>query len=129
MAKHSRRHKVKRGGSNYSSASTYGTYVAGTANQQYDRVFSQSGPDGGIQSNILTGVQGQNTHQPNTPTAQNLSLVQSAGKRRSRRTRHKKGGLWGEVLNQAIVPFTILGLQQSYKGKKHGGKKTRKHRR
>jgi hypothetical protein len=135
MAKHSRRrsrshrHKVKRGGANYSSASTYGTYVAGTANEQYDRVFSQTGPDSGIQSNILTGVQGQNTHQQSSPTGQNLSLIQSAGKRRSRRTRHKKGGLWGEVLNQAIVPFTILGLQQSYKHKKHAGKKTRKYRR
>ena len=135
MAKHSRtrshtrRHKVKRGGSNYSSASTYGTYVSGTANQQYDRVFSQTGSDSAIQSNILTGVQGQNTHQQGAPSAQNLSLIQSAGKRRSRRTRHKKGGLWGEVLNQAIVPFTILGLQQSYKRKKHGGKKSRKYRR
>lgn len=136
MAKHSRRHrrsnKVKRGGGNenYSSASSYGRFVSGTGNEQYNRVFSQSGADAGRQSNILTGAQGQNMHQPGNPTAQNLSLIQSAGRRRNRRSRRsKKGGVWGEVLNQAIVPFTILGLQQSYKRKKQGGKKTRKYRR
>ena len=127
--RHRRSNKVKRGGGNYSSASTYGSYVAGSGNEQYDRVFSQSGADAGRQSNILTGAQGQNMMQPGNPSAQNLSLIQSAGRRRSRRSRSRKGGLWGEVLNQAIVPFTILGLQQSYKRKKHGGKKTRKHRR
>jgi hypothetical protein len=131
MPKHSRRsHRVKRGGSgNYSSASTYGSYVNGPLNAQYDRVFDQTTSNAARQSNIIIGAQGQNAQQPNMPSSQNLSLVQSAGRRRiSRRSRNKKGGLWGEVINQAVVPFTLLGMQQSYRRKKHGGRKTRRHR-
>ena len=40
----------------------------------------------------------------------------------------KRGGFLGSLINQAIVPFTILGLQQTYRKNKHGGKHTRKHR-
>lgn len=132
MPKHRRRsHRVKRGGSgNYSSASTYGSYVNGPVDAQYNRVFDQTAANSARQSNVIIGAQGQNAQQPNTPSSQNLSLVQSAGRRRrsSRRSRNKRGGLWGEVINQAVVPFTLLGMQQSYRRKKHGGRKTRKHR-
>jgi hypothetical protein len=132
MAKQRRRsHRVKRGGGNYSSASTYGGYVSGSGNEQYNRVFDQTGANAGRQSNVLIGAQGQNSQQPNGPSPQNLALVQSAGRRRRKsscRSRSKRGGLFGEVLNQAIVPFTILGMQQSYRRKKQGGRRTRKHR-
>jgi hypothetical protein len=40
----------------------------------------------------------------------------------------KRGGFLGSLLNQALVPFSILGLQQTYKKYKHGGKHTRKHK-
>ena len=36
----------------------------------------------------------------------------------------KRGGFLGGLINQAIVPFSLLGMQQSYK-KKRGGKKTK----
>ena len=113
----SRRH---RGGnapnpSSYSSATTYQMAANGPANSQFDRVFDQRGPDGSSQSNAIIGLQGQR-----------------AGKRG--RSRSKRGGFWGSIINQAIVPFTILGLQQSYrkKGGKHtrklkGGKRSRRH--
>ena len=39
----------------------------------------------------------------------------------------KKAGFLGSLVNQAIVPFSILGLQQTYKKNKLGGKRTRKH--
>ena len=39
----------------------------------------------------------------------------------------RRGGFLGSLLNEAIVPFSILGLQQTYK-KKRGGKHTRKHK-
>jgi hypothetical protein len=128
---HSRRHRsrsrsYKGGSGNYSSASTYGSYVNGSGDSQYNRVFDQSGANAARQSNVLIGEQGQWAQQPSLPTAQNLSLVQSAGKRRRK---SKRGGLIGEVVSQAIVPFGILGLQQTYgRKKKHGGKHTRKHR-
>ena len=127
MAKQSRsrRHKrsqgVKRGGSgNYTSASTYGSYVNGSGDSQYSRVFDQS-VDAGRQSNLIVGAQGQWAQQPHGPTAQNLSLVQSAGKRKS-----KRGGLWGEVINQAVVPLTLLGMQQNYGRKRNGGKTSKR---
>lgn len=126
MVKHTRRrsHRSKRGGSNYTSAASYGSYVAGSLDDQYNRTFSQTGPNAANQSNILVGAQGQNSNLVGMPTANELSTVQSAGRRR-----RKRGGFLGQVINQAIVPFSLLGLQQSYKRKKYGGKKTRRHSR
>jgi len=125
MAKHrgSRRHRVKRGGGNYTSGSTYGSYVNGSGNSQFARTFDQTGPYASRMGTDYVGAQGQWAKQPHAPTAANLSLVQSAG----RRSRRRRGGLWGEVVNQAVVPFGILALQQSYRRKK-GGKHTRRHR-
>ena len=114
-------------GGNYSSVSTYGSYVNGSGPSQFARTFDQTGPYGARVGSEYVGAQGQWSTQPGTPSAQNLSLIQSAGKRRSR-SRSRKGGLWGEVINQAIVPLSILGMQQTFRRKKHGGK-THKRRR
>ena len=150
MAKH--RHRTQKGGSgNYSSASTYGSYVNGTADSQYARVFQQTGPNAANQSNVIVGAQGQWSHQPGVPSAQSMTLVQSAGKSRARsasrsrsqararsasrgrarsasrarsQSRGKSGGFFGSVLSQAIVPFSLLAMQQSYR--KKGGRKTMK---
>ena len=108
--RHSRRHR--RGGagapdpSSYSSGTTYQMAVNGTGNSQYNRVMDQAGPDGRSQSNAIVGIQGQ----------------RAGGRRRSRR-----GGFWGEIINQAIVPFSILGMQQTYRRRKSGGRRTRRH--
>jgi len=130
MAKHrhSRRHRSRsrrmRGG-NYTSGSTYGSYVNGSGDSQFARTFDATGPYAARVGAEYVGAQGQNAQQPNVPTAQNLSLIQSAGKRR----RSRRGGFFGEVINQAIVPFGLLGLQQTYRKKRTGGRKTRRHRR
>jgi len=131
MAKHrhSRRHsrsRRMRGGS-YTSGSTYGSYVNGSGDSQFARTFDATGPYASRVGAEYVGAQGQNAQQPGVPSAQNLSLVQSAGKRRKSR----RGGFFGEVINQAIVPFGLLGLQQTYRKKRTGGKtrKTRRHRR
>ena len=113
--RHGRKH---RGGnapnpSSYSSATTYGGVVNGSLDSQFNRVFGNGG-----NSNILTGAQGQNLGLPPT-------VAQRAGGRR----RSKKGGFWGEVINQALVPFGILGLQQTYGRKRSGGRKTHRRRR
>jgi len=119
----SHRHGVKKGG-NYSSASTYGSYVNGSGDSQFARTFDQSGQYGNRVGSEYVGAQGQWSQQPGSPSAQNLSLIQSAG----RRSRKRRGGLLGEVISQAIVPFGILGLQQTYKRKRQGGRKSRRHR-
>ena len=110
--KRTNRRRNKRGGegaanpSSYDSASTYMRATVGTPNQQYDNVFDSS-KSSNSNSNAIVGLQGQ-----------------KAG------TKKRKGGYWSQVFNQAIVPFTILGLQQTYRrkrGSRRGGKKTRRH--
>ena len=126
MARHrSRRHRSRsrrmRGGS-YTSASTYGQYVNGTTGEQWARTMDQSGPYGQIPGNTIIGAQGQNIIPPSQmPNAGQLALVQKAGRRR------RRGGFLGEVVNQAIVPLSILGMQQTYRRKRGGKRHTRKH--
>jgi hypothetical protein len=111
---HRKRSNRRRGGasapgaanpSSYDSASTYMRATVGTGNQQYNNVFESS--KNSSNSNSIVGLQGQR-----------------AGKRVG--TRKKRGGYWSQVINQAIIPFTLLGLQQTYRRKK-GGRKTRRH--
>lgn len=122
-------------GGNYSSGSSYGMYVAGTSDSQFDRTMMGQHGNG----NTLIGVQGQNIpSQSQLPTNEQLSLVQSAGnkhrssKHRSRKhktrkhktrknksRKNRKGGFLGAVVAQASVPFSLLGIQQIYKPKKY----------
>jgi hypothetical protein len=136
-----------RGG--YTSAATFQVENLGNENQQYDNVFMRGSQFGaavqnlaGTQPSVVAGV---------FPSAENLSLIQSAGssagsrrrrrrggsstsssssssgsssgnpsdpdllnggKRRSRRA--KRGGYWGNVISQALVPFTLLFAQNRY---------------
>lgn len=130
---HKRRHsRGKRGsrkmrGGSYTSASTYGSYVNGPLDAQFARTFDTTGPYAARVGTEYVGAQGQNSQQFGSPSAQNLSLVQSAGRHR----RSRRGGFLelGGVINQAIVPFGILGLQQTYKKKNGGGRRSRKCRR
>jgi hypothetical protein len=79
--------------------------TVGTPNQQYDNVFDSS-KSSNSNSNAIVGLQGQ-----------------KAG------TRKRKGGYWSQVFNQAIVPFSILGMQQTYRRKRglKGDRRTRRH--
>ena len=130
-----RRHRM-RGGNGpapYSSASSYNSYVNGTENSQYDRVFSQSGAYASVPGNTSIGAQGQNATMIGTPNASSLSLIQSAGsKHRHRRgrnhTKKRRGGFLGQVINQAIVPFGLLGMQQSFRRNKSYSSKSRRRR-
>ena len=128
--RHSRRHRSNRGmrGGSYTSGSTYGSYVNGSGDSQFARTFDTTGPFASRVGAEYVGAQGQNSQQFGSPSAQNLSLVQSAGRRRRRSRRGGFLGLGG-VINQAIVPFGILGMQQTYRKKSHGGRRSRKHRR
>jgi hypothetical protein len=117
------RSRRMRGGS-YSSASSYGEYVNGSGSAQWARTMDQSGPYGQIPGNVIIGAQGQNVASPSQiPNAGQLALVQKAGRRR------RRGGFLGEVVNQAIVPLTILGMQQTYRRKRGGKRHTRRYSR
>ena len=125
MARHSRRHRSRsrsrrmRGGQ---GAAEWGVQVNGSTNAQFNRVF---GPEyANIPGNVIIGAQGQNiTPADRIPTVADLARVQAGGRRR------RRGGFLGEVVNQAIVPFGLLGMQQTYRRKSRGGRRTRRHRR
>lgn len=103
-----RRRKMRGGQAAYSSASSYGGYVNGSGDSQWNRVFTGDAPT--PYGNEIVGAQGQNSM---IPASVNSSGVLKGGKRRSR-----KGGYWAQVINQALVPFGLWGLQNRY-AKRH----------
>jgi len=121
--RHRRTSRHQRGG--YTSAATYGMEVNGTGPEQYARTFSADSQYAGRFGSEYVGAQGQWATQPATPTSEQLSLIQSAGRRRRRR----RGGFLGPVISQAIVPATILGLQQTYRRNGNGFNKTFRNKR
>lgn len=130
MARHrSRRHRSRsrrmRGGSgSYSDAASYGMYVNGTGGSQWARTMDQAGSYGQVPGNVIIGAQGQNVTAPSQmPTSGQLALAQKGGRR------HRRGGFLGEVVNQAVVPLALLGMQQTYRRKRSGGRRTRRHHR
>jgi hypothetical protein len=133
-SKGGRRRRMRGGNAPYSSASSYGSYVNGSETSQYDRVFSQAGPYASVQGNVSIGAQGQNAAMLGTPNNNNLSLIQSAGSKRrhSRKrsnTKKRRGGFLGHIINQAIVPFGLLGMQQTYRRNKNRNTSFRSRRR
>jgi len=135
MARHSRRHRRSRArrsrgrslaGGAYSSASTYGEFVNGSGGSQWSRTMDQSGPYGQVPGNVIIGAQGQNVQPASmAPSQAQLNLAsesQMGGRRR------KRGGFLGEVINQAIVPFALVGMQNTYR-RKRGGRRRHTRRR
>ena len=113
MAKSRKMKRRQRGGDlagNPSSAWGWGLGTAGNGWQQFmDTLTVQPGQNASVdQSNIL-------------------ALKTKGGKRRHRsaskgRSRSRKGGNFGAVVSQAVVPLTLLAAQQGY------ARRTRKHR-
>jgi hypothetical protein len=44
----------------------------------------------------------------------------------ARRYKSRRAGSLASLVNQAVVPFGLLALQQTYRKNKHGGKRTRR---
>ena len=78
--------------------------VVGDTQTQTDNTFGQKSD-----SNAIIGTSGQ-----------------KAGSRKRGSRKSRKGGFWGDVLNNAVVPFGILATQQSYKRNKKAGKRTKR---
>jgi len=92
----------------------------GTTEQQFMNTFGNSGNgNAGALIPTVTGAPAVLPYnQPQGSLALNAGPVQGGGKRR----RAKKGGYWAQVIETALVPFGLLGLQNAY------GRRTRKHR-
>lgn len=81
----------------------------GDGNTQWDNVFRGSGQS-------PYGTQLVNLQHPGVTSPASLSPppTQKGGSRKTGKGRGKKGGFIGSVLSQAVVPFGLLALQQSY---------------
>jgi len=108
--RHSRRHYMRGGAT---SAATYAAGAVGTVDQQLQNTF---GPNPVASTGNALIVNGQAPFMAGAPTAGQLSLIQSAGRRR----KGKKGGFLGPVVSQAVVPFALWGLQNKYATKRRG---------
>jgi hypothetical protein len=89
-----------------------------TTEQQFMNTFGNSG--NGNAGNLIPTLTGAPAVLQNNVGQGSLALnagpVQGGGKRR-----RKRGGYWGQVLQTALVPFGLLGLQNAY------SRRTRKH--
>lgn len=128
--------KKQKGGS--SSAWSYVYDQVGNGMTQFQNALTlQPGQNFATQhSNEIEPI-GKVNYQNNQgePTANNLALIQSAGRRRRRsrsRSKSRKGGNWGSTISRAAVPFTLMGMQNMFgkrmsrknkRGGKRGGKK------
>lgn len=96
----------------------------GTEDQQYHNVFDIGSKTLGNSFDLPSS---------NTPNNGQLALIQSAGARRrgrrGRMTKKRGGFLMGEVINQAVVPFGLLALQNRYGRRKSRMNKSRRSRR
>jgi hypothetical protein len=86
----------------------------GDAWSQFTRVMGSPNT-----SNVITPA-----HTPSV--ASNAAPARQTGGKRRNRSRAKKGGYWGAVLEQAIVPLTLLGLQQKFGTRRNQGARRNK---
>ena len=103
----------------YSDSASYMLSKVGDGNTQWNNVFATQGPV--PFGNEIRPLDGNSTVQ---------SAIQAGGRRRRGTRRGRRGGFFGNVISQAIVPFGLLALQNKYSRRlrhKRGG--TRKHRR
>lgn len=121
----SRKHRSRKNYRGGGGAADYMLQTVGSADQQYNNVFDINSSLK-AQGNAIVGLQGQNTEwPPNSGINSAAARAMTGGKRRRRR-----GGFLGSAINQAVVPLSILGMQQSYKkSKRMGGKRHTRRRR
>lgn len=126
-------------------ASEYMSRLVGTTDSQYNRTFDINSPLN--RGNALVLADGRSISGGSRSLfrrargarggarAKKVSGLRARGSSRSRSSR---GGSMGSILNQAIVPLALLGLQQTYrrrgtgtgyKGKTYGRKSRRGRRR
>lgn len=131
MVKHftRRRSRAKRGGSSYiPSAWDYVQNAVGNGQTQFQNALEIQPGEGTAErhSNVIEPVGNLN-----------YMFKTSGGRRRRRRRRtsHRRrsakrgGGAWANTLNQAIVPFSLWGMQYYSKSKKNPYKSASRRRR
>jgi hypothetical protein len=121
----SRRHRSHRrryrGGG---GADTYELGVVGNGQTQFNNTFRINPNDTivGKQSNVIRDIKDPSLGVKPLGVNFDSPLLKGGrrrrGSRRSRSRRSRRGGYWGEVVNQAVVPFALLAAQNRF-SKKH----------
>ena len=88
----------------------------GDAWSQFTRVMGSPNT-----SNVITPASTATTGATGATGDAPVAHSSQKGGRRRNRNRAKKGGYWGAVLEQAIVPLTLLGLQQKFGTRRNHG--------
>ena len=118
----SRTRRHKRGGSSWTSGTTYVGQNYGTEDMQYKNVFGPN-PAPNAYGNYL--IQPGGNMLPASVSSSASPLI-SGGRRHRRHT--KRGGFLGKIVSQAIVPFGLSALALSRRRKHSSSKGTRRHR-
>lgn len=96
----------------------HGLAPPGGADLQWNNVFVKNQLQHQQNGNLIMPKDGVALTSP--ATIANAQIKLSGG--RKRKGRGKKGGFFGQLISQALVPLGLLGMQQTY------GKRSRKHR-
>jgi hypothetical protein len=114
------RSRSRKGGSSYpDSAWGYGLKTIGDLSTQIQNSLEISPGQnlGTSQSNAINPI--KNINAQNSQPYLNPNLSTHKGGRKRSRSRSKKGGFWGQIIQQAATPLALLGLQQNYKKKSY----------
>jgi hypothetical protein len=116
MVKHSRRHNKKRGGNSFTSSYADAAGLQTTGASNYAAATNAS--PGPSPSPIVKGGSSK-ARGKSMSKGMGKSMSQSQSRAKGRGRSQGIGGFWGAVLEQAIVPLTLLGIQQTYGRKRH----------
>ena len=113
-------------------ASEYMSRLVGDVNAQYNRTFDIN--SSANKGNSLVLADGRSIS--GGSSRRRRARGRARGKKARGPSRTSRGGFMGSVINQAVVPLALLGLQQTYrrrgtgfKGKSYGRKSRRGRRR
>jgi hypothetical protein len=109
-------------------ASEYMSRLVGDVNAQYNRTFDIN--SSANKGNSLVLADGRSIS-GGSSRRRRVRRGHVKGRGRSRGGRASRGGFMGSILNQAVVPLALLGLQQTYRRRGTGfkGKSYRRGRR
>jgi len=106
------RRRKRRGGSGEGAAPWVIKNFGATAMDQFNNTF---GPGTANNGNLIPTIPGAPAVGPNNVPQGSLDVsINRAPIQNGGRSRRKKGGYWGQVINQALVPFGLLGLQNMF---------------
>lgn len=117
-------------------ADNYVMSLYGTLDQQFDNVFKPN-KQNQFTGNHIMPLYNMKGGKRNRTRAMKKNRNKNKNSRRRRKnnkankknSKSKKGGYWGEVAKQAIVPLALLGMQQTYRKKPQKTRKNKTRRR